>query len=440
MVETNIARTSLDQFAAMARSVGGSDPEWLGNLRKRALDRFLELGFPTTRQEAWRFTNVAAIARTGFTIGSLESDFDLALLERGALEDAYRLVFVNGLVAPALSESALPAGLELASLAASRDDEDVRKHLGQHADWTESSFAALNTALVHDGAFLRLAAGTRLQKPVNLVFITTGNDGPIMANVRNLIVAGESSELHVVETYLTAGEAPNFTNVVTEVVVRRNATVEHASMQLESDQAFHVATIQAQQDRDSHYQSRSFSIGAALARYDINVTLAGEGSGCVLDGLYLARGRQHVDHHTLIDHATPHTDSQEFYKGVLDGTSHGVFDGKIMVRKDAQKTNSGQVNRNLLLSETAVIDTKPQLEIYADDVKCTHGSTIGQLDEQVLFYMRSRGIAVADARELMIYAFASEVVQRVKIPALRKQLSELLLRRLPLELAGGVSE
>jgi Fe-S cluster assembly protein SufD len=394
--------------------------------RKHALERFLELGFPSTRLEDWKYTNVAPIASTEWQVPEAAGEFS-------AGEDAFsvpgdRLVFVDGIFQKGLSAvGSLPDGALLTNLASVSRPE----HLNRHADSENQPFVALNTAFAADGAYVSVADGVRLERPVFLLFFSTGSYTPVMASPRNLIVAGRNTELHVAEIYIGAAGARYFNNVVTEIVAGPNSIVDHVKLQEESEGAYHVATIQAQQDRDSRLTSTSIAFGAALSRNDIVATLAGEGSGVVLDGLYLLDGEQHADHHTTIDHARPHCDSQELYKGVLDGRSRGVFDGRIVVRKDAQKTNSGQVNKNLILSPEAMVDTKPQLEIYADDVKCTHGSTIGQLDEDALFYLRARGIAETDARNLMMFGFAGEVVSRVRDAAIREHLQAALRRKLP---------
>lgn len=423
--DTNFAR-----YEALAASLDDGQPAPVRALRSEALARFGQLGFPTTRNEQWRYTNVAPIAKTPFGFPA-SATADLAAYAHVLLDDAAaQLVFVNGRFSRELSAAASVEGVTFAPLAESFSHPTVAQHLGRVADASNRHFAALNTALLNDGAFLEIAPSTRLETPIHLLFISTAESEPHIANVRNLIVAGRSAEVRIVETYAGEPGAVYFTNTVTELVLGENANVDHSKVQRESEAAYHVGSLHVSQDRTSQLTSHSISLGGALVRSDIDTILDGEGAGCELNGLYLVRGRQHVDHHTLIDHAKPHCDSHEFYKGILDDSSRGVFDGRIVVRKDAQKTNSGQVNRNLLLSGDAMIDAKPQLEIFADDVKCTHGSTIGQLDETAIFYLRSRAIGLEEARNILTYAFASEVLERLKVKAIRTQLASVLLERL----------
>jgi len=375
-------------------------------LRRRAIERFAALGFPTGREEAWRFTDVTPIAETAF--GPADGA-DLAPLEpfaHGPLA-ACQLAFVNGRFAPALS-SALPPGV-------TRTEPDP-------ADIGSGAFAALNTALFRDGAFLRIAG--RIERPIHLLFLSAG-DG-FAAHPRVRIAADAGAQATIVESYLGPLGGAYLTNAVTEITLGDGAILDWTKVQRESPKAYHVATVAARQARASAFTSHSISLGAAIARNDISAVLDGEGAECTLNGLFEATGSQLVDHHTSIDHAKPHGTSRELYKGILNGKARGVFDGKIVVRPDAQKTNAMQTNRNLLLSKEALVNTKPQLEIFANDVKCRHGATIGQLDGDMLFYMRSRGIDAADARRLLVHAFASEIIDEVKVEAIRAQLGGCL--------------
>jgi Fe-S cluster assembly protein SufD len=282
---------------------------------------------------------------------------------------------------------------------------------------------------LEDGAFIRIAKGVVLDAPIYLTFLSMPGQDPTVAHPRNVIVAGADSQAAIIETYLGCGEQPYFTNPVTELVAGENAVIDHYKLQTESEQAFHVATLQAQLGRGTNFRSHSISLGGALVRNDVNAVLS-EGAECTLNGLYLAAGEQHIDNHTCIDHAKPHGTSHELYKGILDGRSTAVFNGKILVRKDAQKTDAKQTNKNLVLSEESVINTKPELQIHADDVRCTHGATIGQLDAEAIFYLQSRGIGRADARNLLIYAFARDIVDRIKVEPLREQLEQMLMEKL----------
>ena len=300
----------------------------------------------------------------------------------------------------------------------------------RHADYKTHAFVALNTAFVADGAFIEIPKGLVLEKPIHLLYVSDAAGQPVVSHPRNLIVAGRESQVGVIESYVALSEAAYFTNAVTEVVAGEGAVVDYCKAQQESDLAFHYARVQVRQERSSSVSIHSFALGAALLREEVQTVLDGEGAEAALNGLFVIAGRQHVDNHTVIDHAKPHCSSRELYKGILEGKSTGVFNGKIIVRKDAQKTDSKQSNKNLLLSEDAVINTKPQLEIFADNVKCTHGATIGQINPEAVFYLRSRGIAWEEARNLLTYAFANELMERLKYGPLRQRLSGGLFARL----------
>ncbi len=360
----------------------------LTDIRKRATERFEAHGFPTTREEEWRFTSVAPIAKADFPVA-----------------------------APKVSGHSLRAALE-------RDPQLIEEHLGHYASYNDNPFVALNTANFEDGAFLQIPANTVVEEPLWIDFTAVPDRA---THPRNLIVVGAGSQVRIVERY--RGRGSYFTNAVTEIVVGENSIVEHVKLEEESPDAFHVATIQVHQARDSNFKSHNMSLGGLLVRNDVNAVLA---TGCegTLNGLYLVNGKQHVDNHTALDHAAPHAASHELYKGILSGASSAVFNGKIFVRKDAQKTDAKQTNKNLVLSENATINTKPELQILADDVRCTHGATIGQLDEEALFYLRARGIGKTEALDLLIYAFARDVIDRIGIPAIREYLEKALFESL----------
>jgi Fe-S cluster assembly protein SufD len=398
---------------------------FLERLREDARQRFSELGYPTTHDEDWRFTSVTPIARTKFVPGK-PADGPASIEQRGP---GYPVCFHNGHWFP--FESRLPRGVEIASLAQvlRSDPELVEPHLARYAASQNQAFVALNTANFEDGAFVRIAKGVVLDAPIYLTFVAMPGAAPTVSHPRNLIVAEADSQATIVETYLGSGDQTYFTNPVTELVAGDNAVIDHYKLQMESERAFHVATMQVQVGRATNFRSHLLSFGGALVRNDVNAVLS-EGSECTLNGLYLVTGDQHIDNHTSIDHAKPHAASHELYKGILEGHSTAVFNGKILVRKDAQKTDAKQTNKNLVLSEDAVINTKPELQILADDVRCTHGATIGQLDPEGIFYLQSRGIGRADARNLLIYAFARDIVDRIKVASLREQLEKLLLEKL----------
>jgi Fe-S cluster assembly protein SufD len=397
---------------------------FLERIREDARQRFSVLGYPTTRDEDWRFTSVAPIARTKFQPGKPADAWSMD--EAGS---GYALCFYNGHFLPFASK--LPPGVEVASLAEvlRSEPETVQPYLGRYAKYDNQAFVALNTASFEDGAFVRIGKGVALDAPIYLTFVSKAGDEPAVSHPHNLILVGSNSQATFVETYLGMAGQPYFTNAVTELAAGDNAAIDHYKLQTEAAQAFHVATLQVQLGRDTTFSSHSLSFGGALVRNDVNAVLS-EGSECTLNGLYLVDGEQHIDNHTTIDHAKPHGASHELYKGILDGKSSAVFNGKILVRKDAQKTDAKQTNKNLVLSEDAVINTKPELQIFADDVRCTHGATIGQLDAEGIFYLQSRGIGLADARNLLITAFARDIVDRIKVQPLRERLERMLLEKL----------
>jgi Fe-S cluster assembly protein SufD len=424
----------LADFARTAPALPGARVPWLVRARDAALERFAERGFPTGRDEEWRYTNVAAIEKRAFTalpqnVDRAATTATLGVLGFGSFP-GHRLVFVDGRYSPAHSSvGLLPAGVILESLAATieRSPDALQPLFGE--DSAQTVVGALNSAFMADGLYLHLPRGTAIEEPIHLFFVTGAKDAAICP--RNVIVAEEGAQATVIEHYAGADGASYFTNAVTQVFAAANARVEHYKLQQESLRAFHIAGIHAVQGERSRFASHSISLGAALARNDITTAFDAEGCETALNGLYLARGRQHVDHHTRIDHAKPNGTSREYYRGLLDGASRGVFNGKVIVHPQANGTDAHQLNRNLLLSKDAEVDTKPQLEIYADDVKCTHGATVGQLDEEQVFYLRSRGIEEGVAKSLLVYAFARDVIERIRVAPLRARLEEMLLAWLP---------
>jgi Fe-S cluster assembly protein SufD len=401
------------------------------------MDRFEALGFPTTRSEAWKYTSVAPIARVAFEPAA-PGRFDGRSLAPFRLSGAREVVLVNGRPVPELSAGS-EAGVEIRSLreVLAREPDRLQGHLGAHTGPEANAFAALNTALLGEGTVIAIAPGHVAPEPVHVLHFSTGDGPPSVTYPRTLIVAGARSQATVVETYAGMDGATYLTNAVTEIAVEDGAVLDHYTVQREGDAAFHVSTLAARQGRNARFADHSVTLGAALHRRDVAATFGGEGGECVLHGLFVAGGRQHMDTHTRIDHAVPHCSSRELYKGVLDGQARGVFHGTILVRKDAQKTDAMQTNKNLLLSHQALVQSTPVLEIFADDVKCKHGSTTGQLDPAALFYLRSRGIGEDAARALLTYAFASDVVGRIKVDALRAATTAFLQSRLP---GAGVQE
>ncbi|MFN0157918.1 MAG: Fe-S cluster assembly protein SufD [Bacteroidota bacterium] len=424
-------------FDVLEKGLNGEATTELHTIRRAAFAHFLATGFPTTRDEEWRFTNVLPIAKSRFNRATAQS---IPSLNNNDVErftpvglNAHRLVFVNGVYAATLSDlAAIPVGATVSNLAEaiSANPEIVGKPLTRYARFDESAFTALNTAFLHDGAFVHIPDGMILEKPIHIIFVSTGDPDGFTAHPRNLIVVGNNSQVSLLESYVSLAKTPYFMNAVSEIVLGENAVVEHDKLQDESEAAFHVGTIHVHQHRRSNFTSNSIALGGALVRNNVTVVLDDEGCESTLNGLSLAMHQQLVDNHTTIDHAKPHCNSHELYKSILDGKSRGVFNGKIFVRKDAQKTDAKQTNKTLLLSDDATIDTKPQLEIFADDVKCTHGATVGQLDEEQVFYLRSRGLSNSEARDILTFAFASDVVHRVHIEPLREQLDAMIQSRL----------
>jgi Fe-S cluster assembly protein SufD len=403
-------------------------------MRRAAFERFGVLGFPTTKNEDWHFTSVSPIADQDYVFlaaksGDVARD-ELAPFMFGAT-GWYTMVFVNGRFTPELSDIArLPSGVKLWDLASAwTKAPDVVDRVGKLASYDNQSFLALNTAFMLDGAVIQIAKDTEVDRPIHVVFVTDAAAAKGMMHPRNLILVGRNAKATVIESFVSTTDAVYLTNAVTEVSVGEGATLQHYKMQRESARAFHVGTIEASQARDSHYISFSLSTGAALSRTNIYTTLDGEGCGATLNGLYMADGEQHCDHQTQIIHAQPNCFSREMYKGVLDGRSHGVFNGKVYVHPIAQKTDGKQTNNNLLLSEHAQVDTKPQLEIFADDVKCTHGATVGQIDQVALFHLKSRGIDAALAKRLLTYAFAAGVLETIEVDEVREALEKMTLER-----------
>ncbi|MDX1500737.1 MAG: Fe-S cluster assembly protein SufD [Thermoanaerobaculia bacterium] len=435
-LETKTGASLLERRLASAidRISPAGESERLAGLRRAAAARYDSLGVPTTRHEEWRFTNLKPIADTDFAAPSPAKPMDPATIEPYAYSGCTQLVFRNGRLDPELSKvEELPEGVVVESLASARRTrpELLDAYLGNHASFEQHPFVALNTALWQDGPLLLIPRGVIVEKPINLIFLGEPEERPVAFFPRLLIVAEESSQATVLEQYATVGEGAYLTSPVTEVLLHDNAVVDHYKLQRESIEAYHLATFQLWQSRDANFTSHSISWGGAIVRNDVNAVLDGEGGEATLNGLYMVEGTQLVDNHMRVEHAKPHCDSHELFKGILEGRARAVFNGRIYVHEGAQKTDAKQTNRNLLLSDKAVCNSNPQLEIFADDVRCTHGSTVGQLDETAIFYLRSRGIGEVAAKSLLTYAFAADIVTRIRMPAVRAELEEFLFRRLP---------
>ena len=412
----------------------------LSDLRRRAFDRFVELGFPTVRQEEWRFTNVAAVARTRFARPAGAADLRAAAdaIAPHRLGAAVELAFVDGRFAPELSRgdaAELGAGAVAGALS-SLDAAALARidaHLGRHANFVERPFAALSSALFEDAAVFVVPQGAALERPLHVIWYGSdpANSEAVATFPRLLVVAEESSRATVVETHVSGEQGVRLAAPVTEIVAGPDAWVDHYKLQREGRASYHFGLLQVVLGRAATASTQTFSLGAAIARHDVEGVLDGEGAEATMNGLYLVDGKQLADFHLRVDHAKPHTTSHELFKGVLNGRGRGVFNGRIFVHPHAQKTDAKQTSRNLLLSDEALVNANPQLEIFADDVKCTHGSTVGQLDDLAVFYLRSRGIGLEAARSLLTYAFASDLVERVRVPELHRALQEFLLGWIP---------
>lgn len=426
----------LHAHAESARRLAGHQLPWLAQMRERALAQFAEQGFPTTRDEEWRYTNIAPIQRSAFRPARKDvTGLTAQQLQPFIFRDlsCHRLVFVNGHFVPQLAAlGKLPSGVIVSSLAQAIDSSAafLQRHLAQYAPIDRYGFTALNTAFLADGACIYLPPGATLAEPVHLLFVSTAGDQPVLAQPRNLIVAEANSQAVLIESYISLEDARYFTNAISEIVIADDAFIEHYKLGQESAKAYHIGGVHVRQHANSRFISHNITVDGALVRNDIDVLFEAEGGECALNGLYVASNRQHIDNHTRLDHAQPRCNSREFYKGVLDGRARAVFNGRIIVRQDAQHTDAQQENKNLLLSRDAEVDTKPQLEIYADDVKCAHGATVGQLDDDALYYLRSRGIDAATARHVLTYAFAKDVLNRLALEPIRGYVENMLTARL----------
>src|SRR5437588_938232 len=425
-----------EAFREFSSREGG--PSWLARLREGAFERFEERGFPTTDEEDWKYTNVAPIARKTFEPATEEAS---TKLESTAVEtfvyaeaSRSRLVFVNGVFNAGLSSlEAIPSGVFIEDLSAALAGERatvVREHVGKLSEQGGDAFSSLNTAFLCGGALLYVPAGVRVEAPVQLLFLSAPTETESAVFPRVLVVAERESQLDIIETYAAAGEFEYFTDAVVEVFVGEGARVSHYKVQDEGAQAFHVASTRAELARGGAYDLTTVTLGARLSRHNIEVSLDSEGAECRVDRLYIVGAGQHTDTHSLIDHRKPHCTSRQNYKGILDGRSRAVFNGRVFVHPEARQTDAEQSNKNLLLSGDARVDTKPQLEIFNDDVKCSHGATVGQLEEEELFYLLSRGLHRDLARNLLTYGFAEEIVEKIKFESIRAQLDGAILNRL----------
>jgi Fe-S cluster assembly protein SufD len=426
----------LSEATAVTSTASSDSPLWLKSLSEQAATRFAELGLPTRRHEEWRLTNLKPIAETNFITPDEAPSLDQATVNQFDIPDltGSRLVFVNGRYAPEHSSlDTLPAGVLVLPLqeAIASHSGLVERHLGKYADVQDEAFTALNTALLGDGVFVFVPDTVKVEQPIHVLNVTASSSEPMMMNPRNLIVAGDHSHVTVIEDYVSVEQDVYFNNAVTEVVVGTEAHVSHYLLERESRNAFNISTLRIHQSESSDFASHSVMLGGAIVRNNIVPVLDGEHCDSLLNGLYLTSGTQHVDNHMRVEHAKPNCDSRQFYRGVLDDKSTAIFSGRIVVARDAQKTDAKQSNANLLLTDDARANTHPQLEIYADDVKCTHGATIGELDEDAIFYLMARGISESAARGMLIHAFAAESLERMTLQPVVDLLEAELYKRLP---------
>lgn len=430
LVETD--RYTAD-FESFATSPEAEAPQWLRDLRERAIGRFREVGLPTARKgnEPWKYTNIAAIAKTPF-VRVPESRERIEIPDIVPQHAGWRtLVFVNGGYSPELSNPGVDIIARSLRDVLRSDGAGVQEHLGAHVEWENDGFASLNTAFLQDGAFVELAPETVVEEPLHVVYISSTGDEPTVSWPRTLVIAGRHSQLTIIETYVSAGDGVTLSDAVTEIVLEEGAQVDHYRLLLENHRSYHVGMSRIHQQKDTNYASVVFEAGSALGRNDLSVLLDGEGGECYLKGLYVTSGEQHIDNYLNIDHAKPHARSRLYYKGILDDKSKAAFGGMVLVREGAIKTDAHQEDKNLLLSDEAEVDSKPSLEIYADDVVCGHGATAGAVTDEALFYMRSRGLDDDTAQVLLVKGFASEILEQIKVEPLREQLIQVTLEALP---------
>ncbi|CAB1276621.1 Fe-S cluster assembly protein SufD [Candidatus Nitrosacidococcus tergens] len=436
---TETWKTYLDSYSNLEPSLlGGAQLSWLQKLRHKALDDFISLGLPTTKEENWKYTSVRSLAESQFTSVS-PTAFPLEQISRYQQyffeEDSFfHLVFLDGYFISELSNiKELPPGAVIDSLSHGLNSQEEKIREVLTSTDSSQSFTVLNTAFLAEGTYFYLPTKTVVSKPVHLLFITSNQKETVATHLRNLIILEPESELSIVEHYIGLDENVYFTNTVTHALLSRGAKLEHIKLQEESKKSFHISTIEVQQQEDSQFISRNIALGGQLARTDIYSVLAGQGAHTSLDGLYLLNGVRHVDNHTQISHEQSHTTSKEYYKGILNDKSCAVFNGRVVVHPNTQKVDAQQANHNLLLSKDSEIDTKPELEIYADDVKCTHGATVGQLDKNQIFYLRTRGIPEELAYQLLITAFSEEVVDKIPFISIRKHIKSQINAQFLLE-------
>ena len=432
--KTDIKQYFIKQFDEFEKSLNGEKTTEFHQLRKSAISNFQELSFPTQKDEEWKYTNISSLLKHNFLPAKSKEIVSSEIINQFLFDrlEHSLLVFVNGIYSPELSRiTDLPKGVQVGSIAEAIKNNNplIKKHLGNYSKDENYFFTTLSSAFIKDGAFVYVPDGKVVEDPLHIILYTKSTDSKIFTQPRNLFIAGKNSQVSIIEHYLSDEENIYLTNAVTEIFADENAIVDHIKLQEESKKAFHIARMDVDQERNSNFSSHLISCGAEISRNDFNTRFNAEGSESMLNGLFMIDGEQLFDAHTMIDHTKPHCNSHEHYKGILQDKAKGVFNGKVMVRQDAQKTNAFQQNNTILLSDDAVMNTKPQLEIFADDVKCSHGATIGKLNDEAKFYLKSRGIGEDAATAILIHAFASDVITSIKIPALRDYLEEIITKR-----------
>ncbi len=433
----------VEEFALFQQNGAAKSPAWVNEVRKSGLSRFTSLGFPTTKQEDWKYTNVAPIVRTPFSYSAAAANVAPEMVASLLIPETeqHLIVFVNGHFSSAHSRlNDLPSGVTVKNLigAYSTHETIVREHLTKYAPFQKNPFTALNTAFINDGAFVHVAAGVTVERPIHVLFLSAGRSGkPTVSHIRNLYVAEEGARVNIAHSFATDGTNNDLTNAVTEVAAKENAVMEVVKVQRESESSYHVEHLHAHQYRESNIHVFSLAIGGAIARNEMSVIIDGASTECNLNGLYITAGEQLIDHHTFMHHIHPNCPSHELFKGILMDTSRAVFNGKVYVEPEAQKTDSKQTNRNLLLSDTAVIDTKPELEIFADDVKCTHGAAVGGMNESHSFYLKTRGITEESARGILTVGFAAETTEKIRHAGLRRFVDRIVVDHLRKKFGTG---
>jgi Fe-S cluster assembly protein SufD len=438
LIKEDIDKFFIRQFEAFENSLNGESKKPLHAKRKQAIDNFKALGLPHAKHEEYKYSNIAKIFGKLFNVENLSDDsFSLSLDEASRYFipelDAIRLVFVNGVLDNKLSDmETLPRGVHIQAIKTAADDyaSDFEKHFNTHKIEGADNFSELNTAFTNGGVFVKIDANAVVETPIACYYFNDAKNADVISQPRNLVIAEKNSQASLIESYITLGENTSFTNVVTEIVMEDDCVFNYYKYQNESNQAIQVGATMVHQLGKSVFNGVTLSLNGAMLRNNLSIAIHKEHSETNMYGLYLLDGKTHVDNHTVVDHKVPNCESNEMYKGILDGQSRGVFNGKIFVRQDAQKTNAFQSNRNVVLSDDAEVDTKPQLEIWADDVQCSHGATVGQLDVDQLFYLRARGIDKHTAKSMLLNAFASDVLGNIKIEAFRTLIENKINERL----------